>query len=143
MGQRSALSHDRHLAGPAMDLRAEPVHGHDGTAAADDDQKSVPEGFCDLWLLRHGHAVRGFGIQFLTPCVRPRGDRSRVVRLLRIRTHDLSASLDAPGIDHRHRQVPVGCERYQAILEELTQRRSHYTTTGVDAPSIEMETPVR
>ena len=47
-----------------MDLRSEPLHGHDRAAAADDGQEPVLEGVRRRRLLRHGDAVPRIEIKF-------------------------------------------------------------------------------
>ena len=107
----------------AVDLRAEPLHGHDGHAAPDDGEEPVPEGAARERVLRHGHVCRRRGVQPHAPRLRPPDHRPRVVRVLRGRPHDVHPAVGARRAEAGRGGVhPIGIRRPVIDLRSTLQR---------------------
>ncbi len=107
----------------AVDLRPEPLHGHDGHAAPDDGEEPVPEGAPRERVLRHGHVCRRRGIQPHAPRLRPPDHGPRVVRLLRGRPHDVHPAVRARRAEAGRGGVhPIGVRRPVIDLRSALQR---------------------
>ncbi|PYR07469.1 MAG: hypothetical protein DMF99_22835 [Acidobacteria bacterium] len=128
----------------AVDLRSEPLHGHDRAAALRDDAQPVSEGVRRDRLLRHGDDYGWRRIQLHAPRVRQAGHRPRVARLLRSRPHDLHPAVGAQGAEERRREVHPGDPRAGRVPHDLTaviSRRAFLR--DLSAASVAMAAAVR